>query len=86
MVTTVSSAVKRHQFAEPPDAGEVEREAAVVPALFEVFEPLGDVGFVPVVADIEEFPAFGAGGEGLGDLVGGVRRGGSCNVGGRSFS
>jgi len=59
------------EIAETPDAGVIEREAAVMPAVFKIFETLGDLGLGPVVADVQELAAFDAGGEGLSDVVGG---------------
>lgn len=59
------------EVAETPDTGVIEGEAAVLPAVFKVFEALGDAGFGPVVADIEQVAALGAAGECLRDIEGG---------------
>ena len=65
------------EVAEAPDAGVIEREAAMLPALFEIAQRFGDGGFGPVILDIEQVAALGAGGEGLHDII----RGAAVDVG-----
>ena len=70
----VFGAVERHQLAEAPDAGEIEPAlgagALGAPAVLEEAEALGDGQPVPVVLDVEQAAALGAGDVHLVDAVG----------------
>ena len=75
----VLGTVERHQFAEPPDPGEVEAAfgagALRAPAVLEEVEVLGDGELGPVVLDVEQAGAFSARDADVLDGVGGAARG-----------
>ena len=52
---------EREQLAEPPDAAEIERIAAIVPAGLELAERLWNGNAIPFVVHIEQSAAFRAG-------------------------
>ena len=67
---------EREQFAEPPDAGEVERVGAVRPLRLEVRERLRRRQAVPVVGDVEQPAALRAAERGVRQVDGRPRSAG----------